>query len=151
MAIPERRRRRAVATIPDRYRELMDGKIAIEDLDDEEIMRGQLKNSQGDFRGRQPKFVPREMMQALIEERDRRLAAKFMPLAEDAITTLRGAMRDGTTVHDGPRIQAAKLALEYSVGKPTEKIAIQANVHVNTYNHVVEAVLVDADNEEDTL
>lgn len=146
-----KRRRRPTSSIPDRYQSFIDGEITVDDLDEEEILRGQLRNKNGDFRGGTPNFIPRQMMIQVMARRDQILTSKLQPLAAKAAKALDQMVTNGTTVHDGPRVQAAKLALEYSVGKPVEKVQIQASVKVEQYTHVVESVLVDVNEEEDTL
>lgn len=131
--------------IPDRYRMLMDGDITIDDLDEEEIMRGQLRNAAGDFRGRPPQFIPRTMMTQIIERRNQIHASQIQPLVGKAVKRLSTVLEQGSHVNDGPSIQAAKLALEYGLGKPVEKVAIQADVKITQYENIVEASVIPID------
>lgn len=135
----KRRDRKLVATIPDRYKQFLDGTLTVDDLDDEEIMRGQLRNSQGDFRGRNAKFLPRELMLGIIQKRDEIFASKIMPAASDAIDNLKRVSKT-STVHDGPGVQASKILLAYAIGNPVEKVQINAHVE-HKYDHIVESSL----------
>jgi hypothetical protein len=66
----------------------------VEDLDDQELARAQLKDSEGEFRGRPPNFVPREFVLACQREMRRRfeeifsqsvleVAEQYVQLAQD--------------------------------------------------------------------
>lgn len=131
-----------MAAVSDRYIDFVNGKLTIADLDDEEIMRGQLRAKDGTFRGAPPRWIPREFMVQVMAERDQRMRSELMPLAMDAMKTLKQAMSSGTTVHDGPKITAAVKALEYTIGKPTERVQITGDVKVTQYSNIIDEATV---------
>ncbi len=60
----------------------------MEELDDEEILRGQLRDKNGGFSGRPSDYVPRSFHVALVRETIKRMENKFRESQEMAWTTL---------------------------------------------------------------
>jgi hypothetical protein len=100
----------------------------VEGLTVEELVRGRLKDTNGQFRGRPPKFVPREFQQACIRELFRRgqeLWQKNYLEAIQAMTDIaagRGKLGEGAT--PGERIKAAQFVIERLEGKVPDKLVV---------------------------
>lgn len=112
--------------ITGRYALLMNGIISVEDLDDEEVARGQLKASDGTFRGRPPKTVPMELVQAMRREWLSRAEAKLRDaLMEKGLGTLTELAGD-KTVDAGVRLRAAQTIIDRTMGKVPDKVVVAA-------------------------
>jgi hypothetical protein len=109
-----------------RYAELLNGKITVEDLDDEELAMGRLKASDGTFRGRPPVVVPAELVQAMRRE--------WLSRAEDKLRTALLDKGIGTLVElagsdridPAVRLRAATTLMERVMGKVPDKIQLAA-------------------------
>ena len=103
----------------------------MDDLDDEELMRGQLKNKHGDFRGRPADMVPREFAQAIVARQQQMVKGKLAEMVVQAMKTLDEVMsRKNPQPGDNARVNAAKLVLEYNIGKVPDKIELKGEIAV---------------------
>ena len=133
---PEAQRRAAVArhrprkgTIPTRYEAFMNGELTIDDLDEDEIMRGQLKNAAGNFGGRPPMYIPRKFATALAEKQKELIQAELAGLVLPAMRTLVEVMnKPHPQPGDNAKVQAAKLILERNLGKVPETLQLKAEI-----------------------
>lgn len=108
---------------PDRYKAFLTGEITVEDLDDEEIMRGQIRSADGSFRGRPPKLVPREFAAALAKRQQEMYNGEMGELVVEAWKTLNSVMKNRNPLPgEGARVQAAKLILERYYGKTPDVV-----------------------------
>lgn len=125
------KRYKKMGTIPDRYMEFVEGKISVTDLDDEEVFRGQIRNKNGDFRGRPSNFVPREFASVIQQEAARRFQAEMQALVPEAIRTVQDVMnKKHPQPGDGARVTAAFKTIERYAGKTPETVQIQAEISV---------------------
>lgn len=131
---------RAAAT--DRMKDLIDGRISIDDLDDEEILRGQLRDVNGNFSGAKPLVVPRMFADALqrrvVDITTNTLRAKYAAVLD----------RHVDIAINGPAKEAVAAqihVIERMVGKVPDKMEIKQEVSV--FQKAVEsgAFLVDYD------
>lgn len=101
----------------------------------EELAYGKPRNANGKFDGAKPKW----MTHAISEEVQRRMRnetlAQFRPQAAHAVRVLAEFLTDD----ENPRLKfdAAKLILEYVIGKPDVKVDVTGNV-------TLQAMLADA-------
>jgi len=109
-----------------RYAQLLRGEISVEDLDDEEVARGQLRASDGTFRGRPPKAVPADLVQAMRREWLSRAEAKLREaLHEHGIGTFVELAKD-PLVDAAVRLRAADLIVQRTMGKVPDKVVLAA-------------------------
>ena len=109
-----------------RYAMLLQGIIKIEDLDDDELARGQLKDKNGYFSGRPPKMIPGEMVQAMRREWISRAEAKLREaLMDHGIGTLVEIAKN-KQMDEGVRLRAAERIIERTMGKVPDKIELRA-------------------------
>lgn len=107
----------------------------IEEWTLEELAQGKPRGENGKFDGPKPKWLT----PAIREEVQRRMReetlSQFAPQAAHAVRVLAGFLRDD----ENPRLKfdAAKLILEYVIGKPDVKVALSGNVSL-------QAMLADA-------
>lgn len=115
-----------------RYALLLNGIISVEDLDDEEVARGQLKASDGTFRGRPPKTVPAELVQAMRREWLSRAEAKLRDALMDKGLGVLVELAGNDQVDPGVRLRAATTIIERTMGKVPERIQLAAEDPVET-------------------
>lgn len=112
-----------------RYQEFVDGTLTIDDLDEEEIMRGQLRTIAGDFRGRPPAYVPQVFAKAIAERQRQMVYMELGRKVLKALQTLDEVMsRQHPQPGDNARVAAAKLVLEYNIGKVPDKVELKAEI-----------------------
>lgn len=135
---------------PERYRAFIDGEIDIKDLDDEEIARMQLRNSNGQFSGKPPLSIPREMALLIMREGQERHAARMsakVRAAEAVLDELMSPMHLGGP-GDAAKIKAAQFVIERYAGK-TPDVVISHVHNEKSYEDVIDGVLVDVEEEDD--
>lgn len=124
-----------------RWAALLDGRMTMADLDDEEIAHGRLRNSDGSFTGRRP-VVPSHISQAMQQEYIRRVGDKFKHALPDLIDALVEIAKNPETA-DRDRLSAIKMAVERVMGKPTETVRIEGTSAFDAM--LAEAVGLDRD------
>lgn len=147
----DKRVRRTIATRErTRLELLIAGELKIEDLDDEEINRMQLRNAQGDFRGRPPQWVPREMAQAFRVEFQRRFASKMQAMVPQALKAHEEILKSRHLAPgDAARMTAVKEVYERTIGKVVQQTEVHAVVENRSFEDVTADVVMDLDVEED--
>jgi len=94
----------------------------------EELVRGRLRDSAGGFRGRPPKWVPREFQQACLRELMTRGQELWLGNYTEAIQAMtdiaagRGPV--GSVATPGERIKAAQFVVERIEGKVPERLVV---------------------------
>lgn len=127
--------------LPDRYRLFAEGELTVDDLDEEEIMRGQFRNRNGDFRGGVPKIIPREFMVQVMERQKQIVQGEIAGLVTEATKTLQEVMQKrNPQPGDNARVNAAKLILERYLGRVPENINLRAEV--NTFDKNTEDLII---------
>lgn len=132
---------------PERYRAFIDGDLTVEDLDDEEVQRMQLRNERGTFQGRPPISLPREFIRALQVEQQRRFQHwinTVVPEAQKAVLEL--VKSRNLSPGDATRLKAAQEVLERYAGKTPDRVEVKAEVSV--FDAAVSEIVVDLDEEE---
>lgn len=118
--------------ITGRYAMLMQGVITVEDLDDEEVARGQLRAVDGTFRGRPPKLMPTELVQAMRREWLSRAEAKLRDaLMEKGLGTL-VELAGNDQIDAAVRLRAATTIIERTMGKVPDRVVLAAEDPVET-------------------
>lgn len=147
-----KRRTRARPT-PPRYQQLLDGVITIEDLDDEEIMRGQMRNVHGDFRGRPPLMVPREFATILVKRQQdvflREIAGMVLTALRTMDDIMNGRFKSFVPGDTSAAMQAAKLVLERYAGKVPDKLEMRAEIATWEKKAQEAIVVMDLDEEDE--
>lgn len=118
--------RDAYIRVTGRYAMLINGLISVEDLDDEELARGQLKDKNGNFSGRPPKLIPQELVQAMRREWLGRAEAKLREaLMDSGIGTLVALAKD-RNVDESVRLRASQTIIDRCMGKVPDKIEFRS-------------------------
>lgn len=113
--------------VSNRMQMFFNGEIKIEDLDDEEIRRGQFRSLDGDFKGRPSDMIPREFYNAVVRETIRRANNRFREEIEPAIETLHEIMENPRAPSDS-RMKSAIYLIERVAGKVPEKNEVSIEV-----------------------
>lgn len=122
-----------------RWKQLIDGDIGVEDLDTEELAKGKLRDKDGKFRGRPPKFIPRQLVDAMRSEHHRRINAALEESLSDTVKTMRAIMNDPE--QDGAtRLRAAIYVYERFMGKTPDRVVAQKGDKVDD---VIERIMYD--------
>ncbi|UVF61333.1 hypothetical protein SEA_SPARCETUS_4 [Microbacterium phage Sparcetus] len=134
-----------------RLDKLISGELTVEDLDDEEIQRMQLRNNQGDFRGRAPLYIPRELAMAFRQEHFRRFSREMQEMTPIAIKAIKEL---ATSRHlmpgDATRLRAAELILERNFGKVTQSIDSHVTVDKGkTFDDFVGEAIIDVEEDDE--
>src|SRR5688572_216862 len=90
----------------DRYARLLSGELKIEDLDDEEIIKGRLRAEDGSFRGAPPKLIPYSLHQALKKSMTDRMERKMIESLPEVIDALVRIATAGAGVDPKARVAA---------------------------------------------
>lgn len=109
-----------------RYALLINGILKVEDLDDDELARGQLKDKNGQFKGRPPKMIPQELVQAMRREWLGRAESKLREaLMDHGLGTL-VELAKNKNVDESVRLRAAQTIIDRTMGKVPDKIELRA-------------------------
>lgn len=125
-----------------RWAMLIDGRLKIEDLTDEELMRGQLMDATGRFRGKQPQWVPRQFLAAMQRQVISRAADKWnanLLQAQEELIKLGMDPR----VDSGVRFRALTYIIERTQGKIPDKVEMTGTI--KPYEELLQGVTVVRD------
>lgn len=95
----------------------------VEALSDEELVRGQLRDKNGEFKGRPPTWVPREFHRACVRELLRRGKTLWQENYLEAIRVLTKIAQDASA-SPAERMRAAQYVIERIEGKIPERIEV---------------------------
>lgn len=114
-------------TISPRMQAIMDGKMSIEDLDDEEIERGQIRDKNGGFRGTKMDMIPRKFYEQARAEMLRRWQMQVEAELAPALKVLRTIAHNERLPADA-RYKSAVYLIERAAGKVPEKTEMKVEV-----------------------
>jgi hypothetical protein len=146
----KRKGRHQTARLSPRWQMFADGELDWDDLDDEEVMRGQLRSSAGDFRGRPPAAIPARFVKELQEQQRKRFNDKIPDMVRQAMDTMSEVMgRKNPVPGDGARVAAAKYIIDRYAGKTPENVNLQAHVTSKFEENLSTVMVYDEEQEED--
>jgi len=120
--------------------------LGVEDLDLEELSRGQLKDRNGRFTGRPPKFLPRQIVDAMRAEHYARVNGLLEQSLSQQVKTMMEISKN-RNVDPGVRLKAAIYVYERFMGKVPDKINVSAGQRVDD---IVEDILYDVEEHQQT-
>lgn len=113
--------------------------IRVEDLDDEELLRGQVRDADGRFRGGQARKIPREfhneLMRRIIEQGVSKMKRSYVK----AVEVLTEDIIEDESVDIRLRYDAAKYIIERLGGKTPE--VVNATVEVKRWEQVMDTII----------
>lgn len=118
--------RTSVTTTSKKMGMLLRGEMSVEDMDDEELLHMRFKNKNGQFQGRPPAAVPRELAVAAQRELLKRGQKRFETSFLEAIN-LMGDLLKMDDVDDRVRLDAAKYIVERVAGKTPDKVEVSGD------------------------
>lgn len=139
-ASPVKKRRPASSTVPERYDAFLSGEINIEDLDMEELLKGQIRDKNGSFGGRPPKLIPRAFHVKVTQELLHRAESTWRENMNDAMQVFVEIMNN-PRVRAQDRLYAAQYIFERIAGKIPEQQFVTATV--KRWEDVAEATIVE--------
>jgi hypothetical protein len=107
----------------------------VEEWDLEELARGKPRNEDGSFSGARPKWITPLIKEEVQKRMREETLLQFDVQAANAVRVLVAFL--GNDEEPRLRFEAAKLILEYVVGKPEQKVKFEGNVKL-------EAMLAEA-------
>lgn len=129
---------------------LLAGELKVEDLDDEEIQRMQLRNLNGDFRGRPPLWIPRSMAMEFRAEFVRRFQGELNSMVGKAIKAHKEILDSRHLAPgDAARMTAVKEVYDRTFGKVVQQTEVHATVEKKDFSDVVADVVMDLDMDEE--
>lgn len=114
-------------TISPKMQALMDGTISIEDLDDEEIQRGQIRDKNGQFRGNKMDLIPRKFYDLATRELLRRWQDQVNQQLNPMLKVLQELAQNPRVSADA-RYKSAVYLIERAAGKVPEKTEMKVEV-----------------------
>lgn len=126
-----------VLHVTGRMRELIEGRIDVGDLDDEELMSGQFRDGSGKLNGRSkviPKTMHQEIMRRILERGQEKIRGDYFR----ALDVVAEIMED-TDNDAGIRLRAASMIIDRIAGKTPEQV--QLSVEVKPYEAIVSKIM----------
>lgn len=120
-------RRKQISKLPPRYQDLADGRLNVEDLDFEELTRGQLRGEDGKFRGPAPHVIPRAFHQAMQREINKRMQDMFNGKLQLSFDVLVEIAKSGPARE---RLTAAQYLMERAIGPITQQSVVKSEVTI---------------------
>lgn len=112
-----------------RMRDLAEGRLKVEDLDWEELTRGQLRDVNGKFTGRKPALLPREWHDAITAEIVRGAQAQFRKNFDATMEVLvKMALNPQTPARE--KLAASQYVIERVIGKIPDKQEVKTEITV---------------------
>ena len=146
-ALPGKDEKGLAVRATDRYQAMLNGTLSVEDLDDDEIIRGQLRDKNGQFRGSAPLLIPRVFHQRAVKELMHRADMSILSNLTDAQKAVADIMNNPKAPAIA-RLEAAKYMWERIQGKIPDKVELDTTIR--KFETLIEGghVLVDVDIED---
>lgn len=113
--------------VTNRMQALIDGTLQISELDDEELLKGKLRNKAGNFGGRPGKAIPREFHTAIVREITQRADRRILPRLEESQDVIREIMLNKRAPAIA-RFTAAAYTWERIQGKIPDKLIQETTI-----------------------
>ena len=138
-----------VRTDNPRMQAWMSGELTAEGLDDDEVFRMQLRDRNGNFQGRPPRVVPRDLAEAFRTEAQKRLMGWFVEQVPNAQKAVEELVRSRHLLPgDATRLRAAEGIFERVIGK----VGSETHLIVDkgkTFEDFVGEAIIDVEEDED--
>lgn len=120
---------REMRALTPRMRDLAEGRLKVEDLDFEELQRGQLRDKNGNFTGRKPAVLPRAWHERVAQELIRRGESEFRKNFDGALSAMVNlATNQFTPARE--RFLASQYVIERIMGKIPDKVETKSEVTI---------------------
>ena len=115
----------------------------VESLSPEELVRGQLKDHDGKFRGRPPKWVPQEFYQACVRQLLKQGDAMWREAFFESIKTFT-AIAQNDKLDPKDRLKAAQYVIERVAGKTPEKVEVSVQ---QPWETIISGIVAEAEDD----
>lgn len=115
-----------------RYALLARGEITVDDLDDEELARGRLKDKNGNWSGRPPKMIPADLANAIRKAWIGRAEEKLREALLDSGIGVLVSLANNELIDPSVRLRAAERIIERTMGKVPDRVQLSAEDPVET-------------------
>lgn len=112
-------------------------------LSPEELVRGQLKDHEGRFRGRPPKWIPAEFYQECVRQLLRKGDVMWREAFFESIKTFTAIAQD-ERVDPKDRLKAAQYVIERVAGKTPDKVEVSV---VQPWEQIIGGIVAEAEDE----
>lgn len=120
---------RELRLLTPRMRDLAEGRLSVEDLDFEELSRGQLRDKNGNFTGAKPALLPRAWHERVAREMVLRGESEFRKDFDGALRAMSQlALNERTPSRE--RFLASQYIIERIMGKIPDKVETKTEVTV---------------------
>lgn len=123
------KRQKELEVLSPRMRDLAEGRLRVEDLEWDELIRGQLRDRNGGFSGPRPALLPREWSDAIAAEIVRGAQSQFRLNFDSTMQVLVGLALDPRTPAR-EKLAASQYIIERVIGKIPEKQEIKSEISV---------------------
>ena len=136
---------RRIRRLPLRYQMFMTGELTVKDMDDEELLKGRLKDEQGIFR-RPPSWIPEDMLQAMHKEYIRRQKIIFRGAISESYKGLEQIIKNELYSAEA-RGKAATVLLDRLEGPVKQEVEVSGEVKA-VWEEAIEGAIVVMDIED---
>lgn len=121
--------------------------IGVDDLDIEELAKCQLKDKNGKFTGRPPKFLPRPLVDAMRNEHYKRINSLLEESLSDQVKTMIAISKD-ICVEPAVRLKAAIYVYERFMGKIPDRVEVKPGKQ--SVDDIVDDILFEVEENQKT-
>jgi hypothetical protein len=107
----------------------------IEEWDEEELARGRPRNRYGNFQGKSPTWISRELHEEAMTRFRQAMRDQLNSSANKAVTVINRILDDDTVDHRGrpntppsTKLDASKFLVEHVIGKPKQRVETELSV-----------------------
>lgn len=111
-------------TAKERWAMLLDGRLTVRDLDNQEISRMQVRGAGGGFDGKRRTYMPSHLAEQFHRESIRRANEMLRTAAPEAVKALLAIGTD-PDVKEGDRIRALMYVVDRSLGKTPDVLRVE--------------------------
>jgi hypothetical protein len=108
-----------------RFDKVLDGRIKVHQLDDEEIARGMIRDDAGTWAGNQKRVIPNKIAQAMVRELYKRAARMMQSVLPRSIEIAHEIMENGKK--DADRLRAVELFQDRTLGRVPQHVAVHTD------------------------
>jgi hypothetical protein len=106
---------------------ILAGEVDLSEWDDEELLRGQRRNRNGNFQGRPPKVVPKQLHDELVRRTLEYANEELRSNLQSAVQMLTSIATD-PRAEDRDKIKAIEMVMNRVMGKAPDRVELTAQV-----------------------
>lgn len=135
---PVKNRNMLQVNVSGRMKQLIEGEITVDDLDDEELMSGNFRDASGNLTGNRSKLIPKsvhqEVMRRILQRGQERIRSDYFN-ALDVVSDIMSDDQNDPAV----RLRAANMIIERTAGKTPEKVEL--SLEVKKYEQIATSII----------